>query len=91
MSIKLNDEISSVSLDNDKIGTVYEKLLYDNRDRDHAIGDLTALVNKSLLQITLHQRFPGKLRERCHNVERKLWKCCLLTLLQRNPGTLLKC
>ena len=27
---------------------------------------------------TLHQRFPGKLRESCHNVERKLWKCCLL-------------
>ena len=44
------------------------------------------------LQIALHQRIPGKLRERCHNVERrKLWKCCLLTLLQRNPGTLLKC
>ena len=32
--------------------------------------------------------------ERCHNVElwkKKLWKCCLLTLLQHNPGTLLKC
>ena len=46
---------------------------------------------ENVCKITLHQRFPGKLRERCHNVERKLWKCCLLTLLQRNPGTLLKC
>ena len=45
---KLNDEISSVSLDNDKIGTVYVKLLYDNRDRDCAIGDLTALVKGNL-------------------------------------------
>ena len=34
---------------------------------------------------------PGKLRERCHNVERKLWKCFRHTLLQRNPGTLLEC
>ena len=46
---------------------------------------------ENVLQITLHQRIPGKVRERCHNVERKLWKCSLLTLLQRNPGTLFKC
>ena len=38
---KLNNEISSVSLDNDKIRTVCEKLLYDNID-------LTGLVKRSL-------------------------------------------
>ena len=33
---KLNNEISSVALDNNKIRTVCEKLLYENRDRDRA-------------------------------------------------------
>ena len=45
---KLNNEISSVSLDNDKIRMVCEKLLYDNRDRDRAICDLIGLVKRSL-------------------------------------------
>ena len=38
---KLNNEIGLVPLDNDKIRTVCEKLLYDNRDRDRAVCDLT--------------------------------------------------
>ena len=45
---KLNNEISSVSLDNEKIKTVCEKLLYDNRDRDRTVCDLTGLVKRSL-------------------------------------------
>ena len=45
---KLNNESSSASLDNDKIRTVCEKLLYDNRDRDRAVADLTGLVKRSL-------------------------------------------
>ena len=43
---KQNNEISSVSLDNDKIRSVCEKLLYD--DREHALCDLTGLVKRSL-------------------------------------------
>ena len=45
---KLNNEISLVSLDNDKIRTVCEKLLYDDRDRDRAVCDLTGLAKRSL-------------------------------------------
>ena len=45
---KLKSEISLITLDNDKIRTVCEKLLYDNRDRDRAICDLTGLVKRSL-------------------------------------------
>ena len=33
---KLNSEINLITLDNDKIRTVCEKLIYDNRDRDRA-------------------------------------------------------
>ena len=43
---KLNSEINSITLDNDKIRTVYTKLLYDNKDR--AMCDLTGLVMRSL-------------------------------------------
>ena len=43
---KLNSEINSVTLD--KIRTVCEKLLYDNRDRDRTMCDLTGLVKKSM-------------------------------------------
>ena len=46
---KLNSEINSITLDNDKIRTVCEKLLYDNRDRDRAMCDLTGLVKRSLV------------------------------------------
>ena len=45
---KLNSEISLITLDNDRIRTVCEKLLYDNRDRYRAICDLTGLVKRSL-------------------------------------------
>ena len=45
---KLNSEISLITLDNDKIRTVCEKLLHDNRDRDRAVCDLTGLVKRSL-------------------------------------------
>ena len=31
---KLNSDINSITLDNDKIGKVCQKFLYDNRDRD---------------------------------------------------------
>ena len=48
MDRKLNSEISSITLDNDKIRTVCEKLLYDNRDRDRAVCYLTGLVKRSL-------------------------------------------
>ena len=48
MVSKLNSEISLITLDNDKIRTVCEKLLYDNRDRDRVICDLTGLVKRSL-------------------------------------------
>ena len=38
---KLNSELDLITLDNDKIRTVYEKLLEDNKDRDRAMCDLT--------------------------------------------------
>ena len=44
---KLNSELGMITLDNDKIRTVCEKLLGD-RDRDHAMCDLTGLVKRSL-------------------------------------------
>ena len=37
-----------MDMDNDKIRTVCEKLLYDNRDRDRAVCDLTGLVKRSM-------------------------------------------
>ena len=45
---KLNNEISSVSLDNETIKTVCKKLLYDNGDRGRVVCDLTGLVKRSL-------------------------------------------
>ena len=45
---KMNNEISSVSLDNGKIRMVCEKLLYDNKNRNRAVCDLTGLVKRSL-------------------------------------------
>ena len=45
---KLNSEISLITLDNDKIRTVCEKLLYDNRDSDRTVCDLTGVVKRSL-------------------------------------------
>ena len=45
---KLNIEINLITLDKDKITTVCEKLLYDNKDRDRAMCDLTGLVKRSL-------------------------------------------
>ena len=45
---KLNSEMDLITLDNDKIRTVYEKLLDDNKDRDRAMCDLTGLVKRSL-------------------------------------------
>ena len=48
MTRKLNSEINLITLDNDNIRTVCEKLLYDNRDRDRAVCDLTGLVKRSL-------------------------------------------
>ena len=45
---KINSELGLINLDNDKIRSVCEKLLQDNKDCDRAIGDLTGLVKKSL-------------------------------------------
>ena len=45
---KLNSEMNLITLDNDKIRTVCKKLLYDNKDRDRAMCDLTGLVKRSL-------------------------------------------
>ena len=45
---KLKSEISLITLDNDKIRTVCEKLLYDNRDCDRAVCNLTRLVKRRL-------------------------------------------
>ena len=45
---KLNSEMDLITLDNDKIRTVCEKLLDDNKDRDRAMCDLTRLVKRSL-------------------------------------------
>ena len=45
---KLNNEINSITLDNEKSRTACGKLLYDNRDRDRTMCDLTELVKKSL-------------------------------------------
>ena len=44
----LNSEMNLITLDNDKIRTVCENLLYDNKDRDRAMCDLTGLVKRSL-------------------------------------------
>ena len=45
---KLHSELGLITLDNDMIRTVYEKLLKDKKDRDHAMCDLTGLVKRSL-------------------------------------------
>ena len=45
---KLNNEMNLITLDNEKIRSVCEKLLYDNKDRDRAMCDLTGLVKRSL-------------------------------------------
>ena len=45
---KLNSEMNLITLDNEKIRTVCEKLLYDNKDRGLAMCDLTGLVKRSL-------------------------------------------
>ena len=45
---QLNSEMDLITLDYDKIRTVCEKLLDDNKDRDHAMSDLTGLVKRSL-------------------------------------------
>ena len=45
---KLDNEMNLITLDNDKIRTVCEKLLHDNKDRDRAMCDLTGLVKRSL-------------------------------------------
>ena len=55
---KINSELGLINLDNDKIRTVCEKLLQDNKDHDHTMGDLTRLVNKSLDRPAEHQPQP---------------------------------
>ena len=45
---KLNSELGLITLDNDNIRTVCEKLLQDNKNHDRAMCDLTGLVKKSL-------------------------------------------
>ena len=45
---KLKSEINSITLDNDKIRTMCDKLLQDNKDRHRAMCDLTGLVKRSL-------------------------------------------
>ena len=45
---KLHSELGLITLDNDKIRSVCNQLLKDNKARDRVIGDLTGLVEKSL-------------------------------------------
>ena len=45
---RLHKELGLITLDNDKIRTVCNQLPKDNQARDRAIGDLTALVERSL-------------------------------------------
>ena len=45
---KINSELGLINLDNDKIKSVCDQLLKDNKARDRAIGDLTGLVKKCL-------------------------------------------
>ena len=45
---KLNSVLGLITLENDKIRTVCEKLLVDNSDRDRAMCDLTGLVKRRL-------------------------------------------
>ena len=45
---KLHKELGLITLDYDKIRTVYSQLLKDNQARDRAIGDLAGLVQRNL-------------------------------------------
>ena len=45
---KLNSELGLITMDNDKIRTVYEKLLEDNKDHDSVMCDLTRVVKRNL-------------------------------------------
>ena len=54
---KLNSELGLITLDSDRIRTLCEKLLQDNRDRDCAMCNLTGLV-KSLERPSEHLTQP---------------------------------
>ena len=45
---KLHSELGLITLGNDKIRSVCNQLLKDNKARDRVFGDLTGLVEKSL-------------------------------------------
>ena len=52
---KINSELGLINLDNDKIRSVCEQLLKDNKARNRVIGDLTRLVKKGLDRPVEHQ------------------------------------
>ena len=52
---KINSELGLTNLDNDKIRSLCEQLLKDNKEWDRAIGDLTGLVKKGLDRPVEHQ------------------------------------
>ena len=52
---KINNELGLINLDNDKIRSVSDQLLKDNKARDRVIGDLTGLVKKGLDRSVEHR------------------------------------
>ena len=52
---KLNNKLGLITLDNDKIRSVCNQLLKDNKARDRVIGDLTGLVERSLDRPAVHR------------------------------------
>ena len=52
---KLHSELGLITLDNDKIRSVCNQLLKDNKARDRVISDLTRLVEKSLDRLAVQR------------------------------------
>ena len=52
---KLHSELGLITLDNDKIRSVSNQLLKDNKARDRVIGDLIGLVENSLDRVAVQR------------------------------------